>query len=81
VYPGKVFMGQLDYTTNLDEKIALYEQFWSTMTPAQQQQFLMEWGITNILVTSYDAPFVKNTTFFEGNLIYEKDEIKIWEVN
>jgi hypothetical protein len=80
VYPGKVFMGQLDYTTDLDEKIALYEQFWSTMTPTQQRQFLADWGITHVLASSYDAPFVKDTPLFEGNLIYERDEIKIWAI-
>jgi hypothetical protein len=73
-------MGQLDYTTDLDEKIALYEQFWSTMTPTQQRQFLADWGITHVLASSYDAPFVKDTPLFEGNLIYERDEIKIWAI-
>jgi hypothetical protein len=81
VYPGKVFMGQLDYTTNLDEKIALYEQFWATMTPAQRRQFLAEWGITHVLVGSYDAPFVPNPSVPEGSLIYERDAIKIWEID
>lgn len=47
---------------------------------AQQDQFLADWGITHILVSSYDAPFVKDAALFEGKLIYERDKIKVWEI-
>jgi hypothetical protein len=78
VYDGKVFMGQLDYTTNLDEKVQLYEQFWIGMTPDQQTQFLTEWGITHIIAGTYDAPFTQNGIGIDDALIYEKDGIRIW---
>ncbi len=80
VYDGKVFMGQLDYTTNLDDKVMLYEQFWTKMTPQEQDRFLQEWGITHVLAGSYDKPFMKNAVQFSGSLIYEKAGIKIWEI-
>lgn len=80
VYDGKVFMGQLDYTTNLDEKVVLLEQFWTEMAAEQQEQFLEKWRITHVLASSFDKPFIKNKAHFSGNLIYEKDGIKIWEI-
>jgi len=78
VYDGNVFMGQLDYTTNLDEKVVLYEQFWAEMTAKQQVQFLEKWGITHIMAGTYDAPYIEDSTVFAGDLIYNKDGIKIW---
>jgi len=80
VYDGKVFMGQLDYTTNLNEKTLLYEQFWTDMTSLQQNKFLDEWGITHVMAGSYDVPFMSTEATLSYPIIYQKNNVTIWDI-
>ncbi len=72
---GKVFMGQLDFTTNLDDKLDLYAQFWQ-MNAQAQTQFLEEWGITHIFLGTYEAEF-KTSIPAASAIIYEADGVAI----
>ncbi|MCA9924674.1 MAG: hypothetical protein KC421_20000, partial [Anaerolineales bacterium] len=79
VYDGKVFMGQLDFTTNLDKKLALYEQFWQ-MNEQEQRRFLEAWGITHIFSGTYEAGY-ETAVSAESAIVYEANGVKIFTVN
>jgi hypothetical protein len=81
VYPGKVFIGQLDFTTDLPGKLALFEQFWGgSLTEAQRQSFQEEWGITHLFSGSYEEPFVADRITLSGLIVYQKDGVIIYQL-
>ncbi len=78
VYDGKVFMGHLDYTSELDAKVALFERFWNgSMTANEQEAFLREWGITYIFAGTYEALYGTGVEP-PGRIIYNKDAVSIY---
>lgn len=82
VYQGKVFLGQLDFTHELNKKLALYEHFWdSDQTQANRSAFLDEWGITHIFAGTYEASFQEGPFSLPGEAVYERDGITIFEVS
>jgi hypothetical protein len=82
VYQGKVFLGQLDFTHELDQKLILFEQFWDPEeSNFDRLAFLDEWGITHVFAGTYEAPFQGEPISFPGEVVYERDGIKIIEVS
>jgi hypothetical protein len=80
VYSGKVFMGQLDFTTELKTKIKQFESFWSgSMSDEERQTFLGQWGINYIFSGTFEAPFQIGPDP-PGTVIYQADEIQIFQI-
>lgn len=80
VYDGKVFMGQLDFTTELDEKLALFEGFWEgSMTAVEREAFLQEWGITHVFSGTFEAPYGTGDPP-PGQIVYNKSDVSIYRV-
>lgn len=81
VYAGKVYVGQLDFTTDLDGKLEQFEQFWDgTMMEREREMFLEKWGITHVFVGSYERDFNSADVTPPGRLVYESDGAEIYEV-
>jgi hypothetical protein len=81
VYPGKVFVGQLDFTTDLAGKLALFEQFWGgSLTKTEQQSFLEEWGITHLFSGSYEKPFIADNITLSGQVVYQENGVLIYQM-
>jgi len=80
VYPGKVFIGQLFLTTDLNSKLELFEGFWNgSMSEEERQAFLIQWDITYIFSGSFEAPY-RNSTVPPGSMIYQEDGIEIYQL-
>jgi hypothetical protein len=82
VYQGKVFMGQLDFTHELGNKLLLFEQFWDPeMSASDRSEFLKEWGVTHIFSGTYEAPFQAEPVSLPWEVAYDRDGITIFEVD
>jgi hypothetical protein len=81
VYPGKVFMGQAHFTTDLASKLQLYEAFWDgTAEPAEQAAFLRDWGITHVFAGTYEGSAARLAAVPGLSLKYEAEGVSIYEV-
>lgn len=79
--PGKVFVGQLDYTTDLEGKLALVDQFWQPDTPAAwRRQFLQTWGINYVYVGRYEQALMETAVTPPGERIYEAGGVSIYHI-
>jgi len=80
VYSGKVFMGQQFITTDLDNKLELFERFWDgSMSEEERQSFLTQWDIKYIFSGSFEEPY-RNGTVPLGSMIYQEDDIEIYQL-
>lgn len=78
---GKVFVGQFDYTTGFQEKLALVERFWQHDTTGEWRLDLIEtWGIDYIYAGHYENGLTQTTIIPPGQLIYDADGVKIYQV-
>lgn len=81
VYDGKVFMGQAHFTTDLEEKLALYDAFWDgTLSPEARAAFLGDWGITHVFAGSFEGPPERLEGMPGLTLRYEVDGVRVYEV-
>ena len=81
VAAGKVFVGQLDYTTNLWKKIEELETFWDEKTTAAwRSDFLSASGVTHIYVGQYEREIMTGETTPPGRLVYEADGVTIYQM-
>jgi len=75
---GKVFLGQLDLTTNLPGKLALVEQFWQPETSlAWREAFIQEWGIDYIYIGQYEAELGDTAVSLPGDIVYNHNNVII----
>jgi len=82
VYAGKVFLGQLDFTTDLPGKLAVSQRFWDgSMSADEQRSFLQEWGITHVFIGTYEKQLQKETGTPYGQVIYDKNDVIIVQVD
>ena len=81
VYPGKMFLGQLDFTTDLDNKLANVEQFWREETQDEwRRAFLQEWGINYIYQGQYENSIRQGDIVPPGKIIFQNDQVTIYQV-
>jgi len=81
VLPGKVFIGQLDFTTDLEAKVALVEQFWQSDTDLTWRESLIEnWGVDYIYAGIYEAALGDTAVPVPGEIVYNKDGVTIYHV-
>lgn len=80
--PGKLFLGQLDLTTDLTGKLALLDQFWATeTTSAWREAFLQEWGIDFIYVGQYEQALGPQPVELPGSIIFQNDTVAIYRID
>jgi hypothetical protein len=78
---GKVFLGQLDFTTDLDGKLTQLSTFWHEDTSAEwRAAFLEEWGIDYIYQGTYEQQLTDGDIIVPGTVIYEHEGIVIYRV-
>jgi hypothetical protein len=81
VYAGKVFMGQAHFTTDLDDKLALYDAFWDgTLSSEARTALLSDWGITHVFAGSFEGPAEQLEGLPGLTLQYEEDGVRVYEV-
>ena len=79
---GKLFLGQLDFTTDLDGKLALLEQFWAEeTTPAWREAFLQEWGITMIYAGQYEQALIQQPVSLPAQIIFQNETVTIYGID
>lgn len=81
VAPGRVFAGQLDFTTDLPGKLAAIDQFWDSQTPAAARRALLaQWGITHVYEGAFEQALMRGPVAPLGDIVYAQDGIRIWQV-
>ncbi len=78
---GKVFLGQLDFTTNLDGKLKQLDTFWHEDTPEEwRTAFIEQWQIDYIYLGSYERQIMQGNVSPPGDVIYDEDGILIYHI-
>jgi hypothetical protein len=78
---GKLFLGQLDFTTDLDDKLRLLEQFWAEETTlAWRKAFLQEWDIDIIYAGQYEQGFIQQPVELPAEIIFRNETVTIYRV-
>ena len=79
---GKLFLGQLDFTTDLDNKLAQLEQFWAAETSlAWREAFLQEWEIDIIYEGQYEQGFIQEPVALPAEIVFQNETVKIYRVD
>ena len=80
VFSGKVFLGQLDFTTDLDDKLSDVEQFWREDTSDEwREAFLAEWGIDYIYQGQYENEIKQGDVTPPGKVVFQNDQVIIYQ--
>lgn len=80
VFSGKVFLGQLDFTTDLDDKLSDVEQFWREDTSNEwRSAFLQEWGIDYIYQGQYENSLRQGNVIPPGKIAFQNDQVIIYQ--
>jgi len=81
IIPGKVFLGHLNLTINLDNKLEEIETFWDADTSQEwRKNFLERWGITLIYQGKYEKSLSENLIIPLGKAVYENDTVTIYSI-
>lgn len=75
-----VFLGQFFWTPDFNGKLTRIEQFWDISTSSDwREAFLDEWGITYIVLGSFEQGLAAGTIQPPGKLVYDKSGVRIYE--
>lgn len=75
-----VFLGQFFWTPNFNDKLTRIEQFWDISTSSDwREAFLDEWGITYIVLGSFEQGLAAGAIQPPGKLVYDKSGVRIYE--
>jgi hypothetical protein len=78
---GKVFLGHLNLTINLDEKLEAIENFWDEETSQEwREKFLEKWEITIIYQGRYEKLLSEGLIIPTGEIVYENDTVTIYSI-
>ena len=81
VYQGRLFIGQLYFTTRFDDKLADVEYFFSSDTPEiERLAFLNEWAIDYIYVGQFEQALMRGEVVLPGTVVYENESVTIYQV-
>jgi hypothetical protein len=76
---GKVFLGGLSLTVNLDEKLTLVEKFWDSNTPnSWREDIILEWGVTYIYQGHYENAFNPRSITLPWEIVFKNDQVTIY---
>jgi hypothetical protein len=79
--PGRVFLGQLDFTHELDEKLAVLERFWDEQTSDAWRTALMaSWEVTYIYEGVHEQTITRGTVTPPGEIAYQEDNVTIYRL-
>ncbi len=78
---GKVFLGHLNLTIDLENKLVDLEKFWDENTPQEWKEiFIEEWGFTYIYQGKYEKELGGVGVIQLGEVVYENEKVKIYAV-
>jgi hypothetical protein len=79
--PGKVFLGHLNLTIDLEDKLEAVKTFWDASTSQEwRENFLKRWGITMIYLGKYEKLLGKDLITPPGEVVYENDTVTIYSI-
>jgi hypothetical protein len=79
--PGKVFLGHLNLTIELDNKLEDIEKFWNPETSQEwREDFVEEWGITTIYQGNYENALSDTPIIPPGEVVYKNNSVSIYYV-
>jgi hypothetical protein len=77
---GRTFIGHLNLTIDLDNKLAEVEKFWNAKTSMEwREAFLRKWGIDYIYMGSFEMGISGEAVDVPGVIVYEGDGVKIFK--
>ncbi|MHA2428657.1 MAG: hypothetical protein ACXADB_11600, partial [Candidatus Hermodarchaeia archaeon] len=78
---GKVFLGHLNLTIDLDNKLEAIETFWAEESSQEwRENFLEEWEITAIYQGKYENLLSERLIIPPGEIVYENDTVTIYSI-
>lgn len=79
VTDSRIFASQLDFTTDLEEKLTLMERFLSAeSTPHWQETFIERWGADYLFLGTYEKELMSAAFKPPGTLIYDQAGVRIY---
>jgi hypothetical protein len=79
--PGKVFLGHLNLTIDLEDKLEAIETFWDEETSQEwRENFLRAWEITRIYQGKYENLLSEGFIIPPGEIVYENDTVTIYSI-
>ena len=79
---ARLFVSQLDFTTDLPGKLALVKQFWQPQTSLAWRQALIEkWGIDYIYEGVYERSLYGQPVALPGEVEYDQGGVTIYRLN
>ena len=79
--PGKVFLGHLNLTIDLDNKLEAVETFWDAGTSQEwRENFLEEWRITLIYQGKYEKLLSEDLIIPPGEVAYKNDTVTVYSI-
>jgi hypothetical protein len=76
---GKVFLGHLNLTIDLNNKIEAIEKFWDVGTSQEwRENFLEAWDITMIYQGKYEKLLSEDVVIPPGKVVYKNDTVTIY---
>jgi hypothetical protein len=81
VMAGKVFAGQLDFTTDLEAKLSAVTQFWRAESgDVWRQQLLDEWGIDYVYQGRFERALMDEEVAPPGVIVFDREGVIIYHV-
>ncbi len=79
--PARVFLGHLNLTIDLENKIKQEQQFWDPATDLKwREEFIEDWGIAYVYYGKFEKALSTEPIQIPGQLIYNRDGIQIFSV-
>jgi hypothetical protein len=79
---GRVFLGQLFLTPNLNDKAAMVERFWNSDTSmVWRQDLLSQWNVNYVYEGLFERRLSGTEVAVPGSIVYQKGGVTIYQVD
>ncbi len=79
---ARLFVSQLDFTTDLSGKLTQVEQFWQPGTSLAWRQALIDtWSIDYIYEGTYERALSQQPVDLPGDIVYDRGGVTIYRLN
>jgi hypothetical protein len=79
--PGKVFLGHLNLSIDLEDKLEDIETFWDVDTPQEWRDgFLSSWKITTVYQGKYENALSDTSITPPGQVVFQNDLVTIYSL-
>ena len=76
------FVGHLNLTIDLDNKLALLDTFWDPATSIEwRENFIQEWGVTYVYQGTFESGRSEELANIPGIVIYHEEGIIIYRID